>query len=154
MKEINLTQGKKSIVDDFMYEFVNGFKWHYCKGYALKWIKINKKPFAIYMHHFISGKPLNGLVIDHINGNPLDNRIENMRIVTISQNGLNRGKTKSKTSKYKGVYYHPQRKSWRPIVVVNKKKYFLGYYKDEKDAAIAYDKKHKELAREYSKTNF
>lgn len=73
-------------------------------------------------------KAKKGQIIDHINGNKLDNRKNNLRFVTKSQNGQNR--------KCKGITYDKQRKKWCVNIVVNKKKYYLGRYKTEEEALL------------------
>jgi hypothetical protein len=77
-------------------------------------------------------------IIDHINGIPNDNRIENLRIATNAQNLANRGRTKSNTSGYKGVYLHNQTKRWVASIKHLGKKYSLGCYATASEAHEAY----------------
>jgi len=81
--------------------------------------------------------PLN-LQIDHINGNRLDNRKVNLRICTAMQNQHNRKKSRG-SSKYKGVSFHIRGRVWVSFIMREAKRYYLGSYKDEKEAAIAYN---------------
>lgn len=77
-------------------------------------------------------------IIDHANGKK---DIFNLRLADHVQNCHNRGKCKSKTSsKYKGVYWSKQRQKWKARIYVNKKQIWLGYFKKENDAALAYNK--------------
>lgn len=94
MKHIQLTQGKKVVVDDKEYDNLVMFKWCYDKGtgyavrntYPIDW----KHPVKQYMHRVIIKAPKNNyLVTDHINRNRLDNRLENLRIVDRRTNILN-----------------------------------------------------------------
>lgn len=95
-----------------------------------------------------------GHYADHIDRNPLNNRRNNIRISTPSQNSFNSSKfTRATTSKYKGVCYHKHKKLWIASVSANKKRYHLGYFKNEIDAANAYDLKAKELHNDFAALN-
>ena len=87
-----------------------------------------------------------GMVVDHINGNPMDNRCKNLRICTQAQNSLNNhgAKTGSKSG-HKGVYWHKASEKWCAEVVSEGKKHYLGLFKNKLDAAEAYNNKAKEL---------
>ena len=153
MKKIKLTQGQYAIVDNNDFDYLNQYKWHAAfdkrsgKYYCIRsqYNKITKKDDTIRMHRLIMNCP-KGLQIDHINHNRLDNRKNNLRIVNNSQNQMNRKINKNKTSKYKGVYLFCKNK-WRVIAAFNKKKYHLGLFDNEIDAA----KKYNEFAIKYFK---
>ena len=91
-------------------------------------------------------------IIDHVNGNGLDNRRENLRISTNSQNLANRRKNCNNTSGFKGV--QPKRKKYSACVGFQGKKIRLGVYDTPEEAARAYDEKAKELFGEYANLNF
>jgi len=103
-----------------------------------------------------------GYTIDHIDRNPLNNKIENLRLASKQQQAANRDKIshfggKAPVSTYKGVSfdkfkYRP--KPWRSTVIFNDKQIFLGTFKTEKEAGLAYDKKALELFGDYAKLNF
>lgn len=76
-------------------------------------------------------------VIDHKNGNPLDNRIENLREVTSSQNSLNRRRAVTNKSGVKGVNWYPERNSWRAQCTVDGKRKYIGIFKNLADAEAA-----------------
>jgi len=92
--------------------------------------------------------------IDHINRNGFDNRQNNLRLCNRMQNMQNRHKKALCTSSYKGVYYEKNTMKWRVQIIVNKKRYRLGRYKNELQAARIYDQKARELCGEYACTNF
>jgi hypothetical protein len=115
-------------------------------------IVVNRK---MYREHvlvwlmFYGEKP--SLLIDHINGNPSDNRIENLRLATNAQNLANRGKTKSNTSGFKGVYRHNQTNKWVASIKHLGKKYNLGCYSSPEEAHEAYKKASISLNQQFAR---
>jgi len=107
----------------------------------------------LHIHRLITGAP-KGMDIDHINGNPLDNRKSNLRICTHTENMRNRGANKNNTSGYKGVGWHKKGKKWGATIKHNYKSVYIGLYEDKEEAARAYDKKAKELHGEFAYLNF
>ena len=87
--------------------------------------------------------------IDHINGIRDDNRVKNLREVTNQQNQFNR-KSYGKTSAYKGVSWHKQRKKWRAQYAYKGKRYHVGCYETEEAAAEAYRKATEHLHKEFA----
>lgn len=153
IKKIELSQGKHALVDDCDYEFLKQWNWvaHYSKStngfyadrskYVGHFNGKNKRK-TISMHRLIMkriiGRELKkSEVVDHINHDPLDNRRENLRIVTRRQNTQNK-KTKG-TSKYPGVYWNKEKKKWKAEIRLEGKKTHLGYFSIEKEAAKAYE---------------
>ena len=76
--------------------------------------------------------------IDHVNGNPSDNRIANLREATPSQNGYNKGPHSNNKSGYKGVCWAPREKLWRATINLKTRQIGLGYFQIKEDAAAAY----------------
>lgn len=157
MRKIKLTQGYYSIISDIDFELISKYKWYVriAKNTCYAVTNINK--VTVQMHRFIM-KPSKKFMIDHINGNGLDNRRINLRICTRSQNLMNSNKPKNaKTSKYKGVSLNKQSKNhkkiWRSEIRLNKKGILIGYFKTEIEAAKAYNKKAKELFGQFAKLN-
>ena len=95
-------------------------------------------------------------MVDHKNGNGLDNRRKNLRICTMSENMMNRGKTKVHSGKFKGVYDCGDSKTNPYTAKIQKdgKVYHLGHYKTPEEAAKTYDAKAKELHGEFGRLNF
>jgi hypothetical protein len=91
--------------------------------------------------------------VDHINGNTLDNRKENLRICTQNQNGKNRLLNKNNVSGYKGVTYKKANKLWCAQIVVNYHKMYLGLFTTAEAAALAYNEAAKKYHGEFAKLN-
>lgn len=147
MKEINLTQGRFALVDDEDFELLNKWKWHYSSRYARRNMFLQKRP----MHYEILEKRA-GYVVDHINGNTLDNRRENLRYCLQSENIKNTKVRKDNTSGYKGVRF--EHGKYRAVIHANNQKMHLGMFDTPEDAARAYDKAAKRHHGEYARTNF
>lgn len=114
----------------------------------------NGKTRTISMHRLLMNPP-RGLVVDHINGNGLDNRRCNLRICTQSQNMMN-SKPYGVTSKYKGVQLYSKvdpNKKYKVLIGKDGKSYFVGYFPDEVSAALAYNEASKKYHGEYGYIN-
>jgi hypothetical protein len=141
MKEIILTQNKVALVDDEDYNELNKYNW--CAyhddnmWYARRGTNRNKIQKTILMHREILNAP-KGIMIDHINGDGLDNRKENIRLCNNLINGQNRH-TVYGTSQYQGVYSPRNNKKWMSRITINKRLFYLGSFNSEKLAAIAYN---------------
>jgi len=152
MQEISPTQEKVALIDDEDYELVSQYKWHVSrrgkhKLYASTGIKAGSKKTKVDMHRLIINAP-KGQQVDHKNGNGLDNRKENLRVCTRSQNQRNRVANRTRgTSKYKGVSFDKKSNSWRA-------KISIGSFPSEEEAARAYDEVAGELFGEFAKLNF
>jgi hypothetical protein len=106
------------------------------------------------MHREILNAPA-GVFVDHKDGDGLDNRKENLRIVTSAQNQQNRRKISRKTtSKYKGVYFRRENKKYCALICCKGKRMHLGYFDNEIDAAKAYDQAAKKFFGEFARLNF
>ncbi len=141
MKTIPLSKGYVSIIDDEDYERVSAFKW----SAAVQAGKYSKRVYAfrfvygriLYLHHFILGITTR---IDHRDGDGTNNQRLNLRSATRSQNGANRPKSLSRSSsKFKGVSWDARRSTWRASIKVNRRAKHLGAFKEETDAATAYN---------------
>lgn len=153
MKRIKLTKGFECIVDDDDYEDLMKYKWQITrdngivKPYAMRGQWKDGKTHTIRMHRQIMNAP-QGVSIDHINGDTLDNRKSNLRFCTQAENSRNRGidRVKNKISKFKGVTKFKNRiKCWVAQIEVDGKRKPITYHYTEKEAAIAYD----EMAKKY-----
>jgi len=155
MKEISLTQGKVSPVDDEDYTYLSQWKWYYsADGYAVRsYRKLNGKRGRLYMHRIINNTP-KGIDTDHINRDRLYNRKINLRNATRMQNLANTDKPKNNRSGYKGVSWNKKNCKWHASIRFNRKKIHLGYFHDVDTAAVTYDIAAYNLYGKFAKMNF
>lgn len=135
-----LTRGLHAIVDEADFDWLSQWKW--CasshrggRSYATR--RSRRDALTFYMHREIV-VPLAGLVVDHINGNALDNRRSNLRQATFSQNAANTRVVQSATG-YRGVIFNRRRGLFAARCTVDGKRNWLGYFHAAEDAARAYD---------------
>lgn len=163
MKIIPLTQGQVALVDNEDFEVLNKFKWHVRKGqrtlYAVRLVH-NPSPSGprqkvLRMHRIILGLTNPKTEGEHRDGNGLNNRRNNLRVATRAQNcrafQTNRH---GKTSKFRGVSWNRPNKKWSAQIKANRKITYLGLFKDEREAARAYDSEATRLFGEFAAPNF
>lgn len=135
-KQIPLTKGKFAIVDDADYDWLAKHKWFYDgESYAVR--KAGNVNLSMHRVVLNASGPV---VVDHINGDGLDNRRQNLRIVTQAQNLYNkRPNQRPKTSQYKGVSLNKKVNRWQAFIKKGDERRYLGLYDSEEDAARAYN---------------
>ena len=162
MKEIDLTQGKKAIVDDQDYEIIvnSGYLWH-AQNYAPVsnlWYAVGSKDGSVVMmHRFILGLSDKSVKTDHVNGNGLDNRRCNLRASSHAENMRNSSKRKTSKWPYKGVWFdgrHDLGKPWRARIQFDGKRKWLGNFSTAEEAARAYNEAALELHGNFARLNF
>lgn len=136
MKSIPLTRGQCALVDDEDFEYLNQWKWYALKSGNTFYAKTNggvrnNKRIHLQMHRIIMNPP-DHLFIDHINHNGLDNRKENLRIVTNRENHFNR----SDQGEYIGVSKHKNK--YRAQLRFKHKRIHLGLFETPEEAQLAY----------------
>jgi len=152
---IPLSRGTYAIIDTDNLRILNLYRWSLvgCKT-GTRYARRFKNGQTIYMHREIMNAPA-GMEIDHMNGNGLDNRRAILRICTEAQNQQNSKKRTGKSSVFKGVSWEKDRRKWRAsIKPVNKKRFNIGRFVSEIDAAKAYDVEALYYFGEFAKTNF
>jgi len=155
MREIKLTQNKIALVDDEDFEFINQYKWHYSKSsknYGRAKASQGKRNTLITMHKLLMNPP-KGMEVDHINGDPLDNRRANLRIVTHGQNQKNMKISADNKSGYKGVSWHKKANKWQAHIRLKCASKYLGLFTDIKEAAKAYNSAALEHFGEFARLN-
>lgn len=167
MREVPLSQGLVAIVDDEDYDLVSDIVWcaeKQCRTvYAKSNTRVDGKPASLYMHRLLLGLPAGsgtGVEVDHRNGDGLDNRRHNIRVVTRRQNMQNRTrKRRGTSSRFKGVSWDKRDQKWAAEIRIDSgegrsRKVFLGRFIQEEDAAKAYDSAARRYFGEYAAPNF
>lgn len=137
-REIKLSRGHVALVDDEDFEWLNQWKWCYGHGYATRRQYIgNGKYTGFRMHRLIVGLATGeGHQVDHINGDRLDNRRQNLRICDVSSNKANCEAYSNNKSGFKGVY--KDGKKYTAQIRVAGKIHYLGSFEDPVKASEAY----------------
>ncbi len=150
MKEIRLTKGKIALVDDDDFNRLSMHSWHFTSnGYAASRIKDT----IVYMHRMVMNVKRREALIDHRNRNRLDNRKENLRSGSVTQNRANASLPSNNKSGYRGVIWDKKEKKWRAYISINRKRKHLGYFPDPISAAAAYDTAALDLFGEFAHLN-
>ena len=155
-----MTQPRYAKVDPADYYRLRKYEWVAQKigrrCYARRRIAGGKKSRGslVYLHQEIIKVP-KGMVVDHINNDGMDDRSANLRAATPAQNMRNRKKyDRNCSSKYKGIHWYKQYSKWSASIRFENKRIFLGYFKDEVEAARAYDAAARKYHKEFAVLNF
>jgi len=159
-RRIRMAQPKYAIADPADYDRLRKYEWLSKKGknsfYARRRVPTGKggKETLVYMHQEVIKVP-DGMVVDHINHDGMDNREANLRAATYSQNLYNRKKRSGAMySKYKGTHWHKLNRRWLARITFEKKTIHLGYFHSEIEAAKAYDRAAIKYHGEFASLNF
>lgn len=141
-REIPLGNGRVALVDDADYERVAAHRWHAARSSQKRenfYAKCRIGRRTTYMHRFILAAPP-GAEVDHRNRDGLDNRRENLRTATRSQNGANKTDPVGRSGFRGVVCIDPaRRKPWRGSLVANGRRLTTAYFETARDAAVARD---------------
>jgi len=156
-KEIFLTQDKVTIVDNEDYDYLMQWKWQFHNGYARRtqhicMIGTKRIKKQVALHRVVLNNP-DGLQVDHINGNKLDNRKENLRVCTCAENVRNRSVSSNNSSGFKGVCWDKRKNKWISSITADSKIFRLGCFASAIEAAKAYNIAAIELHGEFAKLN-
>lgn len=140
---VELTQGKCAVIDKDDLKLIANFKWcvtrNSTQDYAKAYVDGGRKnPRFIYLHHLIVGKPKKGFVIDHINGNGLDNRRKNLRVISHRENTLGKKILRSDNkSGFTGISWNKRDRKWRAQIKTLEGSKNLGSFEKKSDAIKA-----------------
>lgn len=154
--EIPLNLGYVALIDEEDEKRVRKYEWISHKRDNTVYARMRHVRIPDHhrsLHRYIVKAP-RGVNVDHINGNGLDNRRSNLRLCSHAQNLRNRKARSSEalTSKFKGVSLSPSN-TWRASIGYNGKNIYLGSFKTEIDAALAYDRAALKWHGEFARTN-
>lgn len=160
MSIIFITRGKVEI-DDCDLEWASRRPWHlgdtgYAKCYGGRAGATPLRMHRLVMERILSRKLGANEYVDNINRDKLDNRRTNLRLATKGQNSMNRPVQRGGKSGYKGVAHSGDKriKCWMSYITLDRKRYYLGRYYTEEEAAWMYDQWAIELHDDYSHLNF
>lgn len=138
MKNIFLPKGFVAKVDDGDFDTVNAYNWFvvFTKDKTIAYGATYVKGKQVNMQNLIMGR-IPGFLVDHINGNGMDNRRINLRHLTKSENAINAKKKKNNKSGYSGVLYIPRIKKYEACIRVDRVNHRLGYYETFEEAKAA-----------------
>lgn len=142
--------GTPVLVDDEDVERLSAFRWHRKQsGHVHRSIQRGKIKRGI--HRDVIGAP-DGVWVDHINGDPLDNRKVNLRLCDRTGNNRN-SRSRGCSSRFKGVCWNKNCRKWQAAIKVNRKSIHLGLFATEEEAAAAYDTAAKNYFGDFARLN-
>lgn len=151
-----IISGRCVVVDPEDAHLLEAYPWyvagHRNTEYVITHRTIDGVDKPVRLHRLIMGEP-KGKIIDHINGDGLDNRKSNLRLCTVAENCRNARRYRHSKSKYKGISPTPSGR-WQAKIHVNRRQITLGRFDSEADAARAYDAAAKIHHGEFARLNF
>jgi hypothetical protein len=154
MKWIELTQGKRTCVDDDVFEWASLVKWTAARAKHTWYAYRKDSGKTLWLHRAIT-RAKEGWEVDHRDGNGLNNLRSNFRIVTHAGNAQARQTPrKGKSSRYRGVRFHKTSQKWTAQIKTGGRNRWLGSFQLEEDAARAYDFAARRLFGELAQLNF
>lgn len=155
MKRIRLRDSKLvAFVDDLDFERLGHLPWRAFNNttsgttYAAR----SEGKSTVLLHREVFQAP-KGFQVDRVDGDGLNNRKENLRLVSSSENGRNRPAPRNNTSGFKGVSFNKKRALWRADICVDQKQKTLGYFHTPEEAHMAYCRAAERLHGEFARTD-
>ena len=126
-------------------------------GYQVINLTKNGKPKQHYVHRLVAeafiANPEEKRCVDHIDGNRMNNHLENLRWATHTENSRNQRIQTNTSSRYKGVYLDKRRNKWMARINTVSKNVFLGYFANEREAGLAYNLAAVKYFKEFANLN-
>lgn len=140
--QIKMAHGLVALIDKNDVGLVQAYNWHAHTIKGSNYVRCHGgmqdgRPLKIYLHRLLLN-PSGGQVIDHVDGDGLNNQRSNLRTATVGQNSKNRRLNKNNSSGFKGVHWNKQRGKWQAQIKVNYEMVYLGLHETIEDAKEAY----------------
>lgn len=150
--------GRYAVISPEDYEWLDQYKWFLNpQGYAYRSPKTSHSGQSLILMHREILQPRAGFICDHADRNRLNNKRSNLREATYAQNMSNVAKKLKRSgasSAFRGVHFRKDCNLWKVEITTKGKKIHIGYFADELDAAIAYDRAALEIRGEFAMLNF
>jgi hypothetical protein len=143
-REIDSKRGKYTSKERILKPRNTGKYYRVClfKEGKRKFMSVHVLVAIAFLGHVSNG---NKIEVDHKNGVKTDNRAENLQLLTNRQHKTKTSKNKKTSSRYTGVSWHKKANKWMAYITIDGKIKHLGYFKDEYEAHLSYQKKLSEL---------
>lgn len=155
-KKIELTRGFEAIIDEDDFIRISEYKWRASVGkwgtYAVTWMRVEGKGRHVYLHRFLLDFPVDKL-IGFANGNRLDCRRENLKIMTASRSQMSRAVASNNRSGFKGVSLIKKSNKYKAYIRNSGVLIHLGVFHTAPEAVLAYNEKARELHGEFAELN-
>lgn len=159
MIQFPVGHGLTAMIDDEDEALLARANWYAMKDYrtqtwyCMAWERTKDGRHRLAMHRILMNDP-KGMLIDHVDGNGLNNQRENLRLATCQQNSRNRISPRQRAGTFKGLNWDAQRGKWMAKIYVNYRCINLGRYPRPEDAARAYDRAAVAYFGQFAKLNF
>lgn len=154
---IPLSQGKVAICDASDYNLVSPYNWYAQRAkytyYAGTSILVRGRYRRLDLHRHLMGVYKRGTLVDHIDGDGLNNLRYNLRVCVQCENLRNTKISVDSTTGLKGVSFHKSTGKWQSNIIIHGRQVYLGLFSNVEMAAKAYDTASLKLHGEFGKTN-